>query len=113
MSEHCDFALRFAHEQRERILNRVKEFVSIPSISTDPSAQPEIKRAAEWVAERCGGWRWNTSPYTRRVVIRWFMQIGFWPAWKNPQFSFTVIMMSNPRNHLTYGNSGIYTDGAR
>ncbi len=55
MSEHCDSALRFAHEQRERILNELKEFVSIPSISTDPSAQPEIKRAAEWVAEQMRG----------------------------------------------------------
>jgi acetylornithine deacetylase/succinyl-diaminopimelate desuccinylase-like protein len=43
-------AVKYIQENRNRFLDELKELVSIPSISTDPAAQPAIRRAAEWVA---------------------------------------------------------------
>ena len=37
---------------RSVLLQRLVDFVSIPSISTDPAAKPDIRRCAEWLA----GW---------------------------------------------------------
>ena len=34
-------------------LDLLKEFVAIPSVSTDPQFKPEIARACQWVKERC------------------------------------------------------------
>lgn len=45
-------ALRFAQEHRDRFSKELIEFVSIPSISTDPMAKPDMERAAGWVAEQ-------------------------------------------------------------
>lgn len=43
-------AIQYAHEQRARFLTELKDFCTIASISTDPTVQPEMLRAAEWVA---------------------------------------------------------------
>lgn len=43
-------ARHYARQHQQEFLNRLKEFVSIASVSTDPQAQSEIQRAAEWVA---------------------------------------------------------------
>ena len=43
-------ALAYALEQRPRFLTDLIEFVSIPSVSTDPSAKPAMLQAAGWVA---------------------------------------------------------------
>jgi acetylornithine deacetylase/succinyl-diaminopimelate desuccinylase-like protein len=45
-------ALSYAQEQKARFLNELIDFVSIPSISTDPSHRADMLRAAEWVAAR-------------------------------------------------------------
>lgn len=50
MADQLDAALAFVRENEERFLEELKAFVSIPSISTDPNAKPDIQRAAEWVA---------------------------------------------------------------
>jgi acetylornithine deacetylase/succinyl-diaminopimelate desuccinylase-like protein len=43
-------ALDYAQGNKGRILEELKAFVRIPSISTDPQAKNDIQRAAEWVA---------------------------------------------------------------
>lgn len=44
-------AVQYAHEQRERFLEALKEYGAIPSISTDANAKSEMHKAAEWTAE--------------------------------------------------------------
>lgn len=43
-------ALDYAHQNREKFLNDLIEALKIPSISTDPQFNPEVMRAAEWMA---------------------------------------------------------------
>ncbi len=50
MTTTLDKTLAFAYENRQRFLDELIEFVSIPSISTDPDSKPAMQRAAEWVA---------------------------------------------------------------
>ncbi len=45
-------AREYARQHQQEFLDRLKEFVSIASVSTDPDAGPEIQRAADWVAAR-------------------------------------------------------------
>ncbi len=57
MTEFCEAALKYAQEQKPRFLEELKELVSIPSISTDPNARPQMEQAAGWVASqlrKCG-----------------------------------------------------------
>ncbi|MEP7359163.1 MAG: M20/M25/M40 family metallo-hydrolase, partial [Anaerolineales bacterium] len=48
-------AIKFATENRERFLGELKEFLRIPSVSTLPQHQPDMQRAAEWVAAQLAG----------------------------------------------------------
>jgi acetylornithine deacetylase/succinyl-diaminopimelate desuccinylase-like protein len=43
-------AIQYAHENAQRFLDELKDYASIPSISTDPAAKPNMQRAAEWTA---------------------------------------------------------------
>src|SRR5262245_3103501 len=43
-------ALKYARENNERFVEELKEFIAIPSISTSPENNADVKRAAEWVA---------------------------------------------------------------
>ncbi len=52
MKTHRDTAIQYARDHRSRFLEDVKDFLSIPSISTDPRHKADIQRAAEWVAQR-------------------------------------------------------------
>ena len=45
-------ALQFAEANRERFISELKEFVSIPSISTDPSARENMVSAATWLVNK-------------------------------------------------------------
>ena len=45
-------ALQYAHNNRDRFLEELEEFVRIPSISTDPAAKADMQKAAEWVASQ-------------------------------------------------------------
>ena len=45
-------ALHYAHDHAERFLDELHAFCCIASISTDPTAKPEMQRAAEWVAQQ-------------------------------------------------------------
>jgi acetylornithine deacetylase/succinyl-diaminopimelate desuccinylase-like protein len=44
-------ALTYAHENRQRFLNELKDLLRIPSVSTLEEHKPDIRRAAEFVAE--------------------------------------------------------------
>jgi acetylornithine deacetylase/succinyl-diaminopimelate desuccinylase-like protein len=44
-------ALDFAQSRKDQQLQELIELVSIPSVSTLPEHQPDIRRAAEWVAD--------------------------------------------------------------
>jgi len=48
-------AIQYIHARRGEILQNLKDFVAIPSISTDPEAKADMRRAAEWVAEQLRG----------------------------------------------------------
>lgn len=50
MSDPIQSAVNYAHQNRERFLQDLKEFVSIPSISTDSEKDPDMRQAAEWLA---------------------------------------------------------------
>ncbi len=52
MTEARIAAIQYAHEQRARFLSELKDFCTIPSISTDPRVKPEMTHAAEWVANQ-------------------------------------------------------------
>ncbi len=52
MTNHRDAALEYARQHKTEFLDSLKEFVAIPSISTDPDAKNEMIRAADWVAAR-------------------------------------------------------------
>ena len=45
-------ALSYAQEHKDQILDELIEFVSIPSVSTDPEKKTEMQRAAQWVANQ-------------------------------------------------------------
>ena len=55
----------YLEEHESRFLNEFLSLLRIPSISTDPAAAGDVRRAAEWVADRlrqagmeeCGSWR--------------------------------------------------------
>ncbi|MGC8724788.1 MAG: dipeptidase [Acidobacteriota bacterium] len=44
-------AVSFAHENRARFLDELKELLRIPSVSTLPEHKSDIERAAKWVAD--------------------------------------------------------------
>src|ERR1041385_9407856 len=43
---------KFVEENRERLLEELKEFIRIPSISTVPEHKDDVHRAAEFVASK-------------------------------------------------------------
>lgn len=50
--DHKDAALDYVRTHQSQFLDDLKEFVSIPSVSTDISAKADMLRAAEWVSSR-------------------------------------------------------------
>lgn len=49
---HLDQALEYVRDHQQKFLTELKELVSIPSISTDPTVKHEVQHAAEWLAWR-------------------------------------------------------------
>ncbi|MBV6397076.1 MAG: Succinyl-diaminopimelate desuccinylase [Anaerolineales bacterium] len=45
-------AIEFARQNRERFLDELKTFVSMPSVSTSDEHKADVARTAEWVAEQ-------------------------------------------------------------
>ncbi len=52
--KHQEAALEYARSNHPQFLDELKEFIHIPSVSTDPAAKADMQHAAEWVAERLG-----------------------------------------------------------
>jgi acetylornithine deacetylase/succinyl-diaminopimelate desuccinylase-like protein len=48
-------ALDYAHQHQDRFLDDLEEALKIPSISTDSQYDPEVLRAAEWMASHLRG----------------------------------------------------------
>ena len=51
MTTSSNSALQYAHEQRDHFLSSLKEFLQIPSISTDPAHKADMDQAARWLAD--------------------------------------------------------------
>lgn len=51
MSHQRSLALEYAKEHKTRFLDELIEFSKIPSVSTDPERNPDIRKAVEWLAE--------------------------------------------------------------
>jgi len=49
MAEHRQLALEYIQEHKNQSLEKMKEIISIPSVSTDPKRNGDIKKAAEWL----------------------------------------------------------------
>lgn len=49
MSEHRQKALAYAQDHKPQALEKMKEIIAIPSVSTDPERVDDIKKAAEWL----------------------------------------------------------------
>jgi acetylornithine deacetylase/succinyl-diaminopimelate desuccinylase-like protein len=50
MKDSRNEAIQYAHINADRFLNELKDYASIPSISTDPEAKTSIQNAAVWTA---------------------------------------------------------------
>src|SRR5689334_14373254 len=59
-----DRVLAHLTANRERILGKLVEFASIPSVSTDPAHAPDIERAARWVAAEVAA----AGPFTVQTI---------------------------------------------
>jgi acetylornithine deacetylase/succinyl-diaminopimelate desuccinylase-like protein len=59
-----DGVLAHLRANRDRILNKLVEFASIPSVSTDPTHAVDIDRAARWVAAEVAA----AGPFTARTL---------------------------------------------
>ncbi len=55
MTDARNLAIEYAHQNQERFLADLKEFVSIPSISTLEEYQPQVQQAALWLADHLRG----------------------------------------------------------
>lgn len=49
MSDHRQKALEYIQDHKDQSLKKMKELISIPSVSTDPERVEYIKKAAEWL----------------------------------------------------------------
>jgi acetylornithine deacetylase/succinyl-diaminopimelate desuccinylase-like protein len=45
-------ALKYARDNRDRVLSELREFLSIPSVSSSPTEHEDVTRATEWLADR-------------------------------------------------------------
>ncbi|MDH4209575.1 MAG: peptidase M20, partial [Anaerolineae bacterium] len=45
-------ALDYARTNQDKFLAELKEFLSIPSVSTQPEHKPDIERAAVWLRDK-------------------------------------------------------------
>jgi acetylornithine deacetylase/succinyl-diaminopimelate desuccinylase-like protein len=52
MNEKREAAIQYVQENRERFLEELKQFLSIPSISTDSSRRGDIQEAAQWLVNK-------------------------------------------------------------
>lgn len=72
MSDHRQKALEFIQDHKTQSLEKMKELISIPSVSTDPGRAGDIKKAAEWLKkelESLGMTRTEIYPTPRHPIV--------------------------------------------
>ncbi|MFZ5810093.1 MAG: dipeptidase [Chloroflexota bacterium] len=52
MSNNRSASIEYARSQTQRFLDELREFVAIPSVSTDPEYKAGIEQAAQWLVEK-------------------------------------------------------------
>jgi acetylornithine deacetylase/succinyl-diaminopimelate desuccinylase-like protein len=52
MPDHREKAIRYVRDHKHDNLSTLKEFVALPSVSTDPAYIPDVLKTAEWVADK-------------------------------------------------------------
>lgn len=105
-----DPVLKILDDNEARYLREIADFVAIPSVSTDPAHAADVRRAAEWVANRLRRagptdveiWetpchpavfgRWNGAPDAPAVLV--YGHVDVQPAdpvelWNSPPFTLT------------------------
>jgi acetylornithine deacetylase/succinyl-diaminopimelate desuccinylase-like protein len=50
MTKLCDAARQYSRAHAEQFRQELRDFLRIPSVSTDPAHAPDVRRAAEWLA---------------------------------------------------------------
>jgi acetylornithine deacetylase/succinyl-diaminopimelate desuccinylase-like protein len=85
-----DDVLTHLRTNRDRIFNKLVEFASIPSVSTDPAHAADIDRAARWVAAEVAA----AGPFTVRSV----------PTAGNPVIYGEWLGAPGKRTVLVYGH---------
>src|ERR1043165_4024428 len=50
-----DQVLGYLRENKQRFIRELIEYVSIPSVSAQEQHKPDMRRCAEWIAQRAGG----------------------------------------------------------
>lgn len=72
MSDHRQQALAYSQEHKSKYLEKMKELISIPSVSTDPERAAYIKEAAEWLKKELdtlGMTRAEIFPTPRHPIV--------------------------------------------
>jgi len=72
MSDHRKEALEYIQGHKNQALEKMKEIISIPSVSTDPERVDDIKKAAEWLKkelESLGMTRAEIYPTPRHPIV--------------------------------------------
>ena len=72
MSEHRQLALDYVQEHKKQSLEKMKEIISIPSVSTNPERTRDIKKAAEWLKTELTALDMNRVeiyPTTRHPIV--------------------------------------------
>ncbi len=72
MPDHRQKALDYLQEHKTQSLDKMKEFISIPSVSTDPERKADIKKAAEWLKDELtslGMTRVEIFPTPRHPIV--------------------------------------------
>ncbi len=73
-----DAALRYAQANRDRFLTELKEFLSLPSVSTQEEHRPDIERTAAWLRDKllaAGFPKAEVMPTAGHPIV-----YGEWPA---------------------------------
>ena len=79
MSSPAESAIATYESTRDAALQRVKDLLAIPTVSTDPAFAEDMKRGADWCANRLIHWSCGT---VLRLTPKWSRGptvIASWP----------------------------------
>ena len=72
MSDHRNAALKYIQEHQDQALEKMKQLISIPSVSTDPERKEDILKAADWLKDELtslGMTRVEIFPTPRHPIV--------------------------------------------